>query len=139
MFSWQPIKKFLCNLLRTDNISMMGIKTLAISLGQSVSVAEIVLFLSDWQLSTGSWNINHRVSVTFCQCMITLLTQEACGKHPDFTTIFYLSIYTFAFPSSYQTILCEVQPPTHAKPCRSHFDAHPESTDPRLLVPTAAV
>lgn len=44
MFSWQPIKKFLCNLLCTDNISMMGIKTLAISLGQSISVAEIVLF-----------------------------------------------------------------------------------------------
>lgn len=44
MFSWQPIKKFLCNLLCTDNISMMGRKTLAMSLGQSISVAEIVLF-----------------------------------------------------------------------------------------------
>lgn len=45
--------------------------------------------------------------------MVTLLTQEACGKHPKFTVILYLSIYTFAFPSSSQTILCEVQPPTH--------------------------
>lgn len=44
MFSWQPIKKFLCNLLCTDNISTMGRKTLATSLGQSISVAEIVLF-----------------------------------------------------------------------------------------------
>lgn len=43
-FSWQLIKKCLCNLFCTDNISMMGIKTLAISLGQSISVAEIVLF-----------------------------------------------------------------------------------------------
>lgn len=67
---------------------MMGIKTLAISLGQSISIAEIVLFLSDWQFSSGSWNINHRVPVTFCQYMITLLTQEACGKHPKFTAIF---------------------------------------------------
>lgn len=46
--------------------------------------------------------------------MITLLTQEACGKHPKFTDILYLSIYTFAFASSSQSILCEVQPPTHA-------------------------
>lgn len=46
--------------------------------------------------------------------MITLLTQEAGEKHPKFTAILYLSIYTFAFPSSSQTILCEVQPPTHA-------------------------
>lgn len=44
MFSWQLIKKFLCNLSCTDNISMLGRKTLAISLGQSISVAEIVLF-----------------------------------------------------------------------------------------------
>lgn len=46
--------------------------------------------------------------------MITLLTQEAGGKHLKFTAILYLSIYTFAFPSPSQTILCEVQPPTHA-------------------------
>lgn len=44
MFSWQTVKKFHCNLLCTDNISMMGRKTPAISLGQSISVAEIVLF-----------------------------------------------------------------------------------------------
>lgn len=44
MFSWQLIKKFLCNLFCTDNTPMMGIKTLAISLGQAISVAEIVLF-----------------------------------------------------------------------------------------------
>lgn len=75
--------------------------------------------------------------------MITLLTQEAGGKHPKFTAILYLSIYTFAFPSSSQTILCEVQPPTHAVLMQTlldgHFDVHPESTDPRLLVPAAAV
>lgn len=59
MFSWQPIKKFLCNLLCTDNISMMGIKTHAISLGQSISVAEIVLFCQIGKIPLG-----HGVQIT---------------------------------------------------------------------------
>lgn len=59
MLSWQTIKKFLCNLLCTDNISTMGRKTLAMSLGQSISVAETVLFCQ-----TGTFPLGCGVQIT---------------------------------------------------------------------------
>lgn len=112
MFSWQPIKKFLCNLSRTDNISMMGRKTLAISLGQSINVAEIVLFCQ-----TGIFPLGRGIQITeslWHSANMWLL--HSLNKHVESIPRLLL-FYIYQFILSHRHLLpnsCEVQSPIYA-------------------------